>query len=138
MLPFQNTSQFNKLFRIQKWIVRIIYGVKKSSSCKPLFEQSKILTLPSIFILECSLFIKKGGIQIDYKKSHSYSTRYNSVISVKQHRTKAYEGAPHYKCIQIYNKLPNSIKSQPQPKFKYLLKNYLQEKTFYSVKEFLG
>jgi hypothetical protein len=48
-----------KVFRIQKKVMRLIVGVNKRVSCRGLFSEFKILTVPLLYILETLSFIKK-------------------------------------------------------------------------------
>jgi hypothetical protein len=47
-----------KVFLIQKKVMRLIAGVNKRVSCKGLFSEFRILTVPSLYILETLSFIK--------------------------------------------------------------------------------
>ena len=82
------------IFKIQKSVVRIITSNWRLVSCRPLFKQLKILTLPSQYIYSVLVFVAenrnfisfhlfafRGSIQ-DYKPT-GYG---NSQIRLKQHK----------------------------------------------------
>jgi hypothetical protein len=52
---WDNSSYSSKVFKLQKRVVRIITGSLSSNSCRVLFKNPNILTLPSqyIFLLLC-------------------------------------------------------------------------------------
>lgn len=50
-----------KIFIIQKKVMPLIAGVNKRVSCKGIFSEYEILTLPSLYIMEVLCFIKKTG-----------------------------------------------------------------------------
>ena len=44
------SSDSAKIFRLQKYIIRIMLGCRSRDSCRKLFKKLQILTLPSIYI----------------------------------------------------------------------------------------
>jgi hypothetical protein len=65
---------------------------------------------------------------------HSHDTRTKSDLFITSHNTKLFEQSTAYYGVLVYNKLP-SVKSII--KFKKTLRNYLLEKSFYLVEEFM-
>jgi hypothetical protein len=47
----------DRVFRLQKKVVRNMAGAKSKISCKPLFKTLEILTLPSQYILSLMIFL---------------------------------------------------------------------------------
>jgi len=47
-----------KIFRLQKKVIRLITGVHKRESCRPIFRKFQILTLASLYIFELLSFLK--------------------------------------------------------------------------------
>jgi hypothetical protein len=61
-----------------------------------------------------------------------------SHLFISGHNTKLFEKSVAYSGVLIYNKLSNEIKSIKYiTKFKKILTNFLLEKSFYSVEEFV-
>jgi hypothetical protein len=48
-----------RVFQIQKKVIRLIVGVNKRTSCRRIFNQCRILTLPSLYILASLCFVKE-------------------------------------------------------------------------------
>jgi hypothetical protein len=48
----------DKLFKLQKKVLRIISGVNNRTSCRQIFKEYRILTLAAPYIFEVTCFIK--------------------------------------------------------------------------------
>jgi hypothetical protein len=69
---------------------------------------------------------------------HSHNTRNESDLFITSHNTKLFEQSNAYNSVLVYNKLPSEIKSVKSIiTFKKILSNFLLEKSFYSVEEFM-
>jgi hypothetical protein len=69
---------------------------------------------------------------------HSYDTRNNSELFIKSHNTKLFEQTIAYSGVNIYNKLSSEIKGiKSTALFEKTLTEFLLERTFYSVEEFM-
>jgi hypothetical protein len=76
-LPHQdNSSHGAKVFRMQKYAIRILMGCKKRESCRNLFKKLKILPLASQYILSLATFVNNN--------THQFTT--NSEIHNKNKR----------------------------------------------------
>lgn len=132
-----SSSKSQKIFKIQKWIIRSIFGVRKTTSCRPLFQTLNILTLASIQILESASFVKKHESLFKRNEdNHIYNTRNKTTIVSEKHTTSFYEKNPYHQCAKIYNHLPKSIKILDLNQFKSSLKTFLMENNYYSLSEF--
>lgn len=128
------------LFLLQKYIVRTMMQKPRTSSCRPLFRELEILTLPSLYIYEilvnvrCNLpFYRKEGTR------HRYNTRNSNLLIYPQHSTVFFEGSAFYMGLKLYNRLPKAFKDDlPLNKFKAHLRQLLVKKVYYSVPEYLG
>ena len=52
-------EQTNRIFKIQKRAIRIIVGINTKSSCRKVFKELNILTLPSLYIQEIACFVRQ-------------------------------------------------------------------------------
>lgn len=123
----------------QKRIIRLIFSLQPLDSCRDIFRENKIMTVIGIFILKCVCFVHKN-IRCFSRlgDTHSYKTRYNNDLTVPLHTTNFYKQSPNYNFITLFNKLPSHLKNVTHfNKFKNASKNYLLEKSFYSLQEFL-
>jgi hypothetical protein len=69
---------------------------------------------------------------------HSHNTRNKAGLFITSHNTKQFERSIAYNGVLIYIKLPSESKSvRSIIKFKKILSNFLLEKSFYSVEEFM-
>jgi len=80
---------FSDVFTVQKKIIRALLGFryKRSNipltSCKKLFVDLEILTLPSLFIFECAKFFRNHPHYFNLNNNtHSYNTRRNADIAI--------------------------------------------------------
>jgi hypothetical protein len=97
------------------------------------------MTLPCIYIYEILLYIKMSLSKFKTNSMfHSHDTRTKSDLFITSHNTKLFEQSIAYSGVLVYNKLPSEIKSVNSIiKFKKILRNFLLEKSFYSVEEFM-
>ncbi|KAI5738705.1 hypothetical protein M8J77_010155 [Diaphorina citri] len=138
ILLWGHSTSVPQLFILQKKAVRIVSGAQYLEHAKPLFIQLGILTLPSLFILQCLLHTKKNIAEFpNFEAAHSYDTRNKNNLVPFHHRVYAARNGTNYHGISFYNKLPLSIRDLPLPSFKRFIENYLKSKAFYSTEEFL-
>jgi hypothetical protein len=65
-----------KVCLIQKKVMRLIAGVNRSVSCRGLFSEFKILTVPLLYILETLSFIKKLKDNVKFNSQrYEHNTR---------------------------------------------------------------
>ena len=136
-----SSSHSIRVFRVQKRVVRCMFGEPQTASCRPLFKTLKIMPLGSIYIFELlTHYVKnKGAYRRNNDISTSCKTRNGDDLSIPKHKTHLYESSPHYKAIICYNKLPKTIKNCKAPKqFRAALKEYLVRESFYSLDEFFN
>lgn len=132
------SSLSNKIFILQKRLIRIMSKKSTREHCKPLFKNLKILTFPGLYILECLVFIKKNPSYFQsFKDTHTYNTRYNSDYIIPHIRLETTRGGPFANSAKLYNALPTSIREMPLKNFKRAVKTELTVNSFYDVREFL-
>ena len=135
------------LLKLQKKALRVIARKNMLTSCRPLFQKYKILTVPSLYILESVCYAKKviqtKASHADSKlplskigETHCYNTRQQDNIYLPNIPNKKRKLDMDFKCSEIYNKLPRSIKEIPSfKKFRTATKQFLLNNTLYSVQE---
>lgn len=128
-----------RVFKLQKRAVRVIKNLTRRESCKPVFVELQLLTLPCIYILETSLRFLSKCATIRGRDIHVYPTRGRDNYRTGQHRTVVHERLPSQAGVHLVNNLPNSIKDAPAlGLLKHRLKYFLTYRPFYSVAEFLS
>lgn len=127
----------NRIFLIQKRIIRLLYNVKKRDSCRPVFKSNNILTIHCIYILKCCLYVRNNLRFFNTNSTyHNYPTRNGSNLLIEQHRTAAYQRSAFYNCARVYNYVPVNIRNINNiTGFKNALKKFLVDKCFYSINE---
>lgn len=140
ILFWGSSSLMLKVFRLQKRALRNIAGVNKYHSCRSLFKEMKLLTMPCIFIYEVLIFVKTNYSSfLTNNFHHDYDTRNSNALVTPQHNLSIFENNPFYVGIKFFNKLPVHIKSIENSKtFKNCLRNFLLDKSFYDVNEYIN
>lgn len=133
-----NCSGINQIFIHQKRILRSMLKLPYNTPCRLYFKQEGILTIPCMYILESVCYVRKN-IK-DLKKCgdiNKYTTRSASNLYVPAHRITQVEKGPFISSIKMYNHLPENIKNGGSfNHFKHLVKQFLIEHCFYSVREY--
>src|SRR5436190_24391274 len=108
----------------------------------PPFYLLLLLTFPCIYIYKTMLFVKQN-LKLFLKEDHSNENMYTlkrsntGLIKKSHHRTTFYEKQLNYNGIELFNKLPCTLRMEvDEIKFKRELKSFLIEKSYYSVKEY--
>ena len=139
--------QIDILLKLQKKALRIIARENMRTSCRPLFNKYKVLTVPSLYILESVCYAKKS-IQSETPSGENSSTL-RMTNEIHNHNTRNQENIfipnipgrkrrldTELKCSLIYNKLPRTIKLIDNAnKFRNVAKKFLLENTIYKLHE---
>lgn len=133
-----NSSKCQTIFKIQKRIIRIMSGAKHRDSCRPLFQNLKIMPLPCIYIYELILYVKTNLKDFKTNDSiHNHNTRTSNKLSIPTHHTSLFQKGAHYNGIKLFNKLPLYLKNiHSVEKFKKTLKEILLQICCYNVEEY--
>lgn len=129
-----------RALKVQKKCIRAICGADYLDHCKPLFKRLNILPLPSQYILEICMFVKKHPHLFPLHDKVLGKTRSRDAckLYVPSQRLKIFSNNVYCNAIRIFNKLPTRLKAMPVNKFKYTLNRWLLQECFYSIKEFIG
>lgn len=138
ILLWGNSVHTSSIFIAQKRCIRALYGVSPHTSCKPLFKDLKLLTLTSIYIFEVCVFVRTHMHLFEKKgEKCKFATRYPDRLCLPPSRTAMRSRNAYHMCVTIYNKIPNKFKNLTLNKFKKQLHEWLVEKCFYTLKEFM-
>ena len=123
----------------QKEAVRALMGLNYRQSCREVFKVNKLMTIPSVYILQALQNVHKAddGEYIQRKNCHEYPTRQSNNLQIPKHRLQITQNTYKYNSIKLYNKLPKQIVNLPKNKFRSSIKNILLENAFYSIAEFM-
>lgn len=138
LILWGNSTEAQRIFLLQKRVLRTICKMRGRDSCRDIFKELNILTLPAAYILECAVIAKtKPEYFTNNSNIHNHNTRQARDLHVQQARTTLVKRSPYHMCIKIYNSLPQDLKNEEESKIlKNKLKSYLVEKKLYSVKEY--
>lgn len=131
-----NSTWRECVFKAQKKCIRAIVNIPSYESCKPYFKQFKILTFPALYIYEIMIFIKTNPDMFNnYLKCNRHITKLSSITS----KTALLRKSVFSMASKIHNKIPSTIRNiQNMTEFKNELKNFLIDKCYYSVQDFLS
>jgi hypothetical protein len=120
-------------------MTRIIFGCKSRDSSRQLFKKIQILPLPSQYILTLPLFVVKNKNHYKVKlEVHNIDTRQHSDLHQPLPSLVKYQKGIYCGGIKIFNCLPSYTKDKSDnPRAcKLILKHFLHNNSFYSLKEY--
>ena len=134
-----NSHLSTKISKTQKRNIRIINNKGKRYSCRQLFRILQILTFPSQYVFSLLVCVNKNKrLCLSKSDIHDINTRniYNFPLP-STNLTLAQKGI-YFPGSKVFNHLPKSIKNlfHDFKRFKFVLKSFLTEHTFYSLEEF--
>lgn len=132
------SPQAERIFLKQKKAVRVLCNLQSTQSCKSYFTTSKILTIPSVYILGCIEYAHHNiNKYTKHEEIHNFNTRNRSLLMLPRHRINLTTAAADYWAAKLYNKLPRNMRNKSPTQLKRILKNHLIHHSFYSLEEFL-
>ena len=139
LLFWGNSPESIKIFRLQKKIIRIITGCRHMDSCRKLFINLEILSLPSQYILSLLLFMirNKNQFLISSEIHHIDTTQHENFHQPSINVTK-YQKGVYCLGVKVFNMLLSYIKTKFDnlKRFKVILQKRLCKNSFYSSDEF--
>lgn len=137
-----NSCHINEVFLSQKKIVRTMTSKNRFDSCIEIFKDLKIMTVYSLYIYKCLLYVKNNPLifnsRDDFITSSCHDLRPNCNLSIPAHRLSTTAKGADQMCIKLYNKLPAYMKQTVNNiSFKKQIKQFFLENPFYCVKDYL-
>jgi NADH:ubiquinone oxidoreductase subunit 3 (subunit A) len=109
---WSNSHLSNNIFKIQKRSIRIIANSGKYDSCRKLFRQPQIPTLPSQYVFSLLVFVAKNihliFLQFWYPRKY---TRHNCNLHLPTTNLSLIQKGVLYSGSKAYNDLPTHIKT---------------------------
>ena len=138
ILVWGGASGADRIFGLQRRVVRILAGLKYRDDCRCAFIGLNILTFPSVFILACIMHVKREEhLYLQCRDVHEYATRNRDDLVVSYCRLRRCQNRPEFLAVKIFNKLPLSVRELPIKSMKERVKCFLYKNAFYSVTEYL-
>lgn len=131
-------ANMQRLLVAQKRLLRVIFGLRNTDTCRPLFKGRGILTFPGIYIYKCCIYMFENRRKYQLNgDSHEYRTRGRDNVRIPAHSTAMYEKGPGFSCITIYRHLPKYISECVSVgQFKRYLKQHLVSACHYELKDY--
>jgi hypothetical protein len=139
LLFWGNSPDSIKIFRLQRRIIRIMAGYRYRYSCRKLFINLEILSLPSQYILSLLTFMIRNRSQfLVTSEVHHINTRQHANFHHPSVNVAKYQKGVYYLGVKVFNALPSYIKTEfnNPKKFKVVLQKFLCEKSVYSLDEY--
>lgn len=138
ILVWGGCSRIQEVLKLQKKCIRIICKCNRRQSCRDLFRKLGILTVCSLYILTCLLYVFDNRSK--YLKNnhyHDYITRKREELMVIKHRVGASQHGTNHECVKLFNKLPPEVKTcESRSLFRRKVVDILLKNTIYELKEF--
>lgn len=134
-----NSVDVERVFRAQKKCLRAIGGLEYLESCKPLFRRYRVLPLPSIYIQEVCLFVKKHPHL--FKKLGDFETsrtRHGSRLQIPKIKLELFKKNAYCMSVKIFNHLLEYLKTLPYTLFRRKLQTMLHDKNYYDINEYFN
>ena len=120
-----NSPISREIFKIRKRAIRIITNKSRRDSCKHLFKQLQILTLPSQYIFSVLVFVtENGNLFVQNKDIHSLNTRNSLDLHLLSSNLSVVQRGMLYSGCNAFNNLPAHIKRNSENPG--ILKKYLR------------
>lgn len=139
IIVWGGSAETERVFILQKRILRIMLGLDYRHSCRGLFRQHSLLTVCGTYIFECLMFVRRHGEGfVGCRAVHGYPTRRAADFVYPNHRYTRTEKLPHYSMLRFYNKVPTDIRSlESSKKFRAEIFKYICDIEPYTVGEFM-
>lgn len=138
ILAWGHAPAAQDIFAMQRRAIRVIAGVGYRACCRRSFTALKIMTVPSIYIMECLRYTKQNIESFSTRfDTHGRDTRSRHHVNINLHRVNASRCGRTFFGPKLFNLLPTNIKMLPTKEFLSCLKKYLTEMAFYSIQECL-
>ena len=129
----------NRVLVLQKYAIRIISKLRRRDSCRQMFKDLKLLTVPCLYIFDAVTFIVKNKIGRTAQEVSCRNTRQSNDYFIEPCRLNSTRCSVEQAGLQFFNCLPGEIKAkQNTSKFFPSLKEYLVSSCFYSLQEFFA
>lgn len=131
-------SEASIVFKLQKRAIRTMMKKRARVSCRPLFKELNILTLPSVFILKQALYKKKEPSIETRGDKHNHDLRNKDDICIPYKRLVMSNQLCSVMSARVFNKIPLSVRRLSENHFKRTITRFLMRNCFYDIKEFIN
>jgi hypothetical protein len=136
-----NQSHCEKIFKLQKKVIRIITHSRMRDSCRELFKQLEILPLYSQYFFSLSMFVVKNKhLFTTNNQIHNLHTRFKTNLHPPTAHLSKFQKGVYYSGIKIFNNLPREVKNlaNDTTRFRNALRRFLLTNSFYTSVEYFN
>jgi hypothetical protein len=137
----ENQPHSEKIFKLQKRVIRVITHSRMRDSCRELFKRLEILPLYTKFIFSLSIFIVKNKhLFTTNNPIHSVHTWFKTNLHPPIANLSKFQKGVYYSEIKIFNNLSHEIKDLTNEtiQFQNALKKFLLTNAFYNSEEYFN
>jgi hypothetical protein len=134
-----NQPHSERVFKIEKRVIRIVTNSRARDSCRDLFKKLEILPLYSQYIFSLLIFVIKNKHLFSTNYDiHNVRTRFKTNLHPAIANLTKFQKGVYYSEIKIFNNLPHNIKnlSSDIKMFRNALKRFLLTNSFYNSHEY--
>lgn len=137
LMYFTVGTHIISIFKIQKKIIRTIFNLPKNTSCKNLFSEKRLLTVPSLYIFQVCLYVYTHSSDFPKQSDvHHHNTRNKNKLSTISNESSTTHNSFLNTGIKLFNKIPDEIKKiSTVNSFKHHLQEYLLDRCIYDIDE---
>jgi len=115
LMAWGHAPASKKIFKLQRKAVRIVAGLGYRECCKEAFKKLEIMTLPSLYILQCIKYIHAHTEKYSKNTQRHNPTRENKFLTEALVKFKKCENS-NYWGIKLYNLLDQTTRNMPRKK----------------------
>jgi hypothetical protein len=139
LILWGHSPSVKNILLIQKKVIRTLCRANYLDHCRPLFIQTKILTIINLYIFQVLVYTKNNlNLFTTRKDIHSHDTRNRTKLDIPQHRLSKFGTSHKVNCVNFFNKLDESARTVSMRIFRNKLFHWLVLNPFYSVHEYLN
>jgi hypothetical protein len=104
-----NSAGVDKVFKLQKRIVRIMAGVRSRCSCRGLFRKLDILRVPCQYIFTLMIFVVDNLGSFQTNLTAWFNTRNKTQLRRPVANLSCFQKGVSYAAVKIFHSLPSSV-----------------------------
>jgi hypothetical protein len=134
LICWGNSTNVQRVFRVQRKAIRIMSGVGIRASCRGLFRKPNILPVACQYIFSLMLFVVANQNKFQTNLTvHDRNTRNRNQFYSPSSTTSCFQKGVFHSGIRIFNSLPDNISSlrYDRVQFRKELWKYLITHSFY-------
>ena len=138
LLAWGHSPHAGKIFGLQRKVIRVIYNKPYREDVRDTFASNKLLTLPSLYILECLKYVKQNMHVYNMQGgAHSHNTRNRTDLEITFLRLSHSRFGPNYCGPKFYNALPSVVQRLPFGAYVSVIKEFLTRRALYNYNDFI-